>query len=379
MSEKKNIKVAVLAAGGRSRGVVRELLKASDRKVCPVAVFDPDPAEMECAAEVWNTPEIKRCATYREAIDFPGVDWVMVFSPNVHHCEQVLAGFAAGKDVFSEKPLATTIADCRKMYDAYRRSGRRFATGFVLRYSPLYRKAKEILDSGELGRILAIDANENVTPEHGGYIMCNWRRFTKFSGPHILEKCCHDLDLLNWLIGSLPTKVAGFGGLDFFVPANAGLVDKYGLKKFKTWPDAHGEPCPFRSEKDLFDTQVGIAKYRNGVKVQFMATMSNIHPERRMYFSCTEGTMWLDLYSAKLWYRRLGDDFERCFDLGGDGHGGGDVVQMKEIYQMMCDDSQPKSSGSEGLESAVFALSLDEAMRKEQVIDLEPVWKSLER
>lgn len=51
-------------------------------------------------------------------------------------------------------------------------------------------------------------ADELLSPSHGGYIMRNWRRFREQSGPHLLEKCCHDIDILNWIVGSLPSKVA---------------------------------------------------------------------------------------------------------------------------------------------------------------------------
>ena len=112
----------------------------------------------------------------------PGVEWAMVFSPNCFHAEQIIASFEAGKHVFTEKPLATSIGDCVRIFEAHRRSGRHFATGFVLRYSPIYRKVKALLDAGTIGRILSIDANENIRPEHGAYIMRNWRRRRELSG-----------------------------------------------------------------------------------------------------------------------------------------------------------------------------------------------------
>ena len=100
----------------------------------------------------------------------------MVFSLNAMHHDHILAAFKAGKHVFSEKPLATSIDDCVDIYNAYRAGDRFFATGFVLRYAPLYRRVKQMLDSGKFGRILSINADENIAPYHGGYIMMNWRR-----------------------------------------------------------------------------------------------------------------------------------------------------------------------------------------------------------
>lgn len=373
------IGVAVIGAGNRSRGVTSNLLRDSARHVKVRSVFDPDPAQARQALSCWSEPDARICASYQEAIRTPGVEWVLVFSPNAFHKEHILAGFQAGKHVFSEKPLATSIADCQAIYQAHRKTDRLFATGFVLRYAPLYRKAKELLESGRLGKILSIDANENITPAHGGYIMMNWRRLTKLAGPHILEKCCHDLDLINWFTKSVPSRVAAFGGRDFFVPSNQRYVKKYGANTFAAWPDPHRIKSPFTADTDLMDNQVAILEYRNGIRVMFQATMCNAIPERRMYFACTEGTMILELYSGTLVYRRIGDEGVTQMKIGGDGHGGGDATIMKELYVSMVRHTQPKSGGDEGLESAVTALAIDRAIREKKLINLEPVWKRLHR
>ncbi|MDD5598814.1 MAG: hypothetical protein PHV82_12775, partial [Victivallaceae bacterium] len=143
--------------------------------------------------------------------------------------------------------------------------------------------------------------------------------------------------------------------------------------------DPHRVNSPFTSDKDLMDNQVGIMQYRNGIRVMFQATMSNAIPERRMYFSCTEGTMILELYASTLRYKCVGDEGETIINFGTDGHGGGDAYIMKELYETMSEGATPKCSGDEGLESAVVALALDQAAQTGQMVDLEPVWKKLGR
>ncbi len=374
----KRFGVAVLGAGNRARYVVKNLLRDSGGAVRVVSAFDPDRTLLdETLRKIWGSSDALAASSAEEAIHAPGVDWVMVFSPNSCHRDHILAAFAAGKDVFAEKPLATTIDACKEISEAQRRSGRVFATGFVLRYAPIYRRAKELLDSGMFGRLLLIEGNENIAPDHGGYIMCNWRRLTKFAGPHILEKCCHDLDLINWFCGSLPSRVASFGGRDFFKPENNRLMEKYGEKTFKSWWDPHAQATPFTDDTDLMDNQVSIAEFRNRIRVTFTATMSNAIPERRLSFACAEGTMKLNLYSNIIRYRRLGDEGVTELNFSGDGHGGGDSYIMKELYETMSRGVPPKCSGAEGLRSAVFALALDQAARNGEIVDLEPVWKAL--
>ena len=371
--------VAVIGTGGRGEAVTGNLLRDSGQAVRVVSVFDPDEARVKRALDLWKTEAPTICRSYEEAIHMSGVDWVLVFSPNAFHREHIVAAFEAGKDVFSEKPLATSIADCKAIHEAHQRSGRLFMTGFVLRYAPLYRSVKELLDSGTFGRIIGIDANENISPGHGGYIMTNWRRKTSLAGPHILEKCCHDLDLLNWFVGTVPARVAAFGGLSFFKPENKHLEDTYGVERFLAWYDPHRAGTPFENDGDLMDNQVAIFEYRNGVRVQFQATMSNAIPERRMYIACEEGTIIAELYTSTLRYRRLSDEKETVLDFAADGHGGGDDVIMKDLYDVMVNDTPPKSSGEEGLQSTVVALAADQAMREGRVIDLEPTWQSLGR
>ena len=374
------IRVAVLGCGDRSRRVVGHLLEDSGRQVEIASIFDPDASEMEFVKKTWESPETKPCASAQEAIGFPGVEWVMVFSPNAFHREHILAAFKAGKHVFSEKPLATSIDDCVEIYNAHRSSDRIFATGFVLRYSPLYRKVKELLDSGDFGHIISINADENITPHHGCYIMTNWRRNSSVAGPHILEKCCHDLDLINWFCNSRAAKVSSFGGRNFFVPGNEYLREKYGRDVFTGWRDPHAVATAFTSDKDLMDNQVAIFEYRNRIRVQFQCTMSNAMPTRRMYFSCTEGTIEVELYDHRIRCRRVGENVELSMDFKKiDGHGGGDEVIMKELFHTMKTGDAPKCSGSEGLESAVLALAIDEAARTGRIVDLEPVWKKLGR
>ncbi len=376
---KKEIGVAVIGNGQRGKYVVNQLLKDSERNVHIVSVFDPDKECSKDVLEFWGYPEAKICSSCEEAIKTPGVEWVMVFSPNVYHKEGILTAFAEGKHVFSEKPLATSIQDCQEIYKAHQKTNLLFATGFVLRYAPIYRRVREIIDSGILGKLISVEANENILPEHGGYIMCNWRRHTSEAGPHILEKCCHDIDLLLWFIGSLPEKVASFGGTNMFTKENSGLMEKYGKKRFCTWPDPHAIETPFSGDTDLMDNTVSIAEFRNGVRLSFCASMCNIIPERRMRFNFTEGNLIIDLYTGLIHYRQLGSDELKVINVSGDGHGGGDSYIMKELYESMCTGSAPKCSGNEGLESAVFAIAMDEAAKTQQTVDMKPIWESLGR
>lgn len=379
--EGKKIGVAVIGCGMRSKYTVGNLLRDSEQNVEVLAVYDPHDKIVDEALDLWQVDKEKcrRCSNSLEAINTEGVDWVLVYSPNVFHKQHILEAFAAGKHVFSEKPLAATLEDCKEIYKAYTANDLMFATGFVLRYSPLYQKVKSLLESGKFGKLLSIEANENITPAHGGYIMRNWRRKSEISGPHILEKCCHDLDLIIWFCNSLPSKVFFCGTTNVFKAENRYLEEKYGAETFNSWGGHDQIESAFNDDSDMMDTSMGTAIFRNGVQVSFCATMCNAIPERRMRFNCSEGTITVELYSSTVTYKTIGDNVSQTLRFYDDLHGGGDKHIMKELYASMSEGKVPACSGSEGLESAVFALALDKSAREGGMVDLEPVWQSLDR
>ncbi len=377
----KKIKIAVIGAGGRCRNIVSQLFDAAQGSVEIVSVYDPSDEMREKFFAKLAIPAIANSASAEAAVNTPGVEWVIIGSPNAMHREHILLAFAAGKHVFAEKPLATTIEDCVAIDKAHKKAGTLFATGFVLRYSPLYLKAKALLDSGRLGKILSIEANENIRPEHGGYMITSWRRDKKIAGPHVLEKCCHDMDLLEWFTGSLPARVSAFAGRRFFLPERAYMMDKYpaGTLWVRQTPDQLDNPFTVGGEID--DTLFSIAEFRNGVIASFSCTMCNTLPERRMRFHCEFGTLTVEFYSMTVRYSILGENEEHQFKVGGlDGmanHGGGDALIMAELFNTMQDNSLPKCGGSEGLRSAVFSLALDKSAQEKRTVDMEEIWAKL--
>lgn len=378
----KKLKVALLGAGMRPHQIFNGLLKLEEVEL--VSVFDPNPEMIKLRLAEWQVAP-KIFASANEAINEDGVNLVAVFSPNAFHAEHIITAFESGKNVFSEKPLVTTLDDCQKVLDAHKKSGKFFATGFVLRYTPIYSKVKELINDGKIGKIIGIDANENLNPRHGAYIMCNWRRFSELAGPHILEKCCHDLDLMNWFIGDVPARVASFGSRDFFNEKNAKDYGKFidpsdGVEVFKsTWEKTDESDNPFLTSKDIFDNQVAIIEYRNSVKVQFQATISNAIQERRMYIAGTEGTLIVELFSGSIRLKRIDEPVEHSWKFETSvGHAGGDLVIMQDIFDMCISGKMPKCGGQEGMLSTATALAIQKSAETGEIVDMTDIWKRFE-
>ncbi len=375
------IGVGLIGCGGRLRGVARNVLTCCD-DIEVRALCDPNEDSIRAARDHLSLNGAARvCRTPQELASAADIDWVMIGSWNCFHREHVEAAFAAGRHVFCEKPLATTIDDCLAMRDAWRAAGKQFVIGFTLRYSPHYRKIKEVLDSGAIGDIVSLEFNETLHFCHGGYIHGDWRRLVQNAGTHLLEKCCHDVDLVNWVVGSPAARVASFGGTNFFKPDNAGYIEKLGKNRdgkdaYRTWPGPVNEN-PFTSDKDIIDNQVAIIEFANGVRSTFHTNCNAGIPERRMYICGTEGAVRADVIRGSIELQRIGFDtaIENVSTDASGGHGGGDSILARNIADCMLAKDQPFTGLEDGLRSAITCFGIDQAMDTGTVVDMQPLWE----
>jgi len=137
-------------------------------------------------------------ATGQELVDDPSVDAVIVCSWGSTHEEYVLAGIAAGKPVFCEKPLATTADACVRIIEAEVAANRRLVqVGFMRRYDAAYRALKKIIDAGTIGAPLIYYSGHRNPSVPGSY--------TKDMA--IVDTAVHDFDVTRWLLGEELTAI----------------------------------------------------------------------------------------------------------------------------------------------------------------------------
>ena len=375
--------IGVIGCGGMGRAVLKSLLE-QDERLQVAALYDPDERSVKATLEMLPAPPVV-CENCHDVVTRPDVDWVMIASWNRDHCEQTVAAFEAGKHVFCQKPLALTLDECVRMKQAGEKSGKQFNIGFTLRYSPHYRKIKELIAAGRIGRILSMEFNETLHFNHGGYIHGDWRRLREYAGTHLLEKCCHDIDLVNWMTESRPRRVASFGGNDFFTPANAQHAERVGRREndgrlaYSGW----GGPIdldPFRSDKDIVDNQVAIIEYESGARATFHTNCNAGIPERRMYILGTEGAIRADVIAGTIQLQRIGweSEIEDVSTEASGGHGGGDEILAKELADSMLDGAPPSVGLIEGMESAIACFAIDQALDSGTVVELADWWKKAE-
>ena len=375
--------LALCGVGARARVVFGELLQTTNQ-VRLRSVYDPDPTTPS-RLRGWPTPDadFRFVPSMEELLADDAVDWVGVSSPNAQHAVQIIAALQAGKHVFSEKPLAPNFADCLAIRDVVAASDRTFVFGLVLRSSPFYLRVKELVDAGVIGEILSFEFNETLPFQHGAFIMGDWRRRQEDAGSLVLEKCCHDIDLANWLTGSLPRRVAAMGDCRFYLPKNARHSDRIGPNAlghpaYQSWEERRGAN-PFTSDKSICDNQVVLLEYANGAKATFHTNLHAALPERRFYLLGSEGAIRANVLTGEIEWCRIAHEpviHREQSDAKG-GHGGGDGPLVESLLATMLDNAPPLAGIQEALLASAVCFAIDEANTTGTVVDLQPYWDSV--
>lgn len=188
-----------------------------------VAVAEPDLARRERFARMHNIPTERQFPSWEGLLALPQLgEAALVCTQDWQHTGPALAAMQAGYHVLLEKPMATTLEECDQLVQASEQSGRQLHICHLLRYTRHFTKMREIILSGVLGQVIDVSHRENVAYWHmaHSYVRGSWRRKEQ-SSPMILAKCCHDLDILLWLLGSDCIRLSSSGALTHFRAENA--------------------------------------------------------------------------------------------------------------------------------------------------------------
>ena len=136
-------------------------------------------------------------------------DAVIICTMDRQHEEQAMKALRLGYHVLLEKPIAVTEEGCREVVREALRCQRVLSIGLVLRYSPLFATVKEIIAAGTLGDLVAIRYSENMATWVFGhsFVRGNWGNSGRSSSV-IIQKGCHDFDILYWLVDSPPELIS---------------------------------------------------------------------------------------------------------------------------------------------------------------------------
>lgn len=219
-----NTPVTCIVLGAGSRGntyAAWSHLEPGQMKI--VGVAEPLPDRQERFARKYGIPDANRFPSWDNALALPKfADAILITMPDQLHHPAAIRGLELGYDILLEKPIATSWKECEEILRQHERFPRIVAVCHVLRYTRYFRKLKDIVTSGILGEVVTIEHCEPVGYWHQGhsFVRGNWRNLAT-SSPMILSKCCHDLDILRWLVDEPCLTVSSFGSLKHFTQENA--------------------------------------------------------------------------------------------------------------------------------------------------------------
>jgi len=179
------------------------------------AVADPNPGMLDWIVEAAGPdgPSLVRFADHNDLLDSGLVDAVVVASPNHTHLDVMLDVLARpAVHVLVEKPLCTTVADCRTLIDAAAGRPGLVWVGLEYRYMPPVARLVDEVRAGTVGTPRMVAIREHRYPFLNK--VDDWNRFNRNTGGTLVEKCCHFFDLMNHILGERPVRVLASGGQD---------------------------------------------------------------------------------------------------------------------------------------------------------------------
>ena len=317
-------------------------------------------------------PDALITTDWRKLVDRDDVDAIAVTSPDFTHEEYAVAALEAGKHVFCEKPLYITIDGCDHILDTWKKSGKHLMVGFNMRYMYMFRTMKSIAESGILGDIKAVWVRHFVGWGSDWYYH-DWHALRENSTGLLLQKACHDIDIIHWVTGRYGERVAAFGSLDFFGgdKPNKLTCPDCGIKEScADYMWHHRNQCCFRKEVDVEDNSMMIMELEGGIKASYMQCHFSPEAHRNYVFIGTNGSMENDELTMKVRVKTRGTKKEgnladRTYDIKpAEGtHGGADPIICSDFVEMVLSGKEPVATPVAGRMSVAVGCCATESLR----------------
>jgi len=218
----------LIGAGGRGRYLNQHFQQLGAECAAIAEVYEP---HMQQALK--DSPNAKTYVDYHDLLAQPGLDAVVIASPDHHHCPMLLAALDAKKDAYLEKPMSYSLEESQRMIKAVRGATQIVQIGMQRRSAPLAFQAKQIIDSGALGRITMAKPmwNWNISKPLDNSPLPgkldwkrflgsardrdlepmrfrSWRYFWDYSGGNMTDQGTHLMDVVQWFTDSGPVRSA---------------------------------------------------------------------------------------------------------------------------------------------------------------------------
>ena len=305
------------------------------------AICDPNAATLETARQEFGDA---RCfADYRMALADDSVDAAIIVTPTFLHRDIAVAAAQRGKHIFLEKPMAVTVEECDAINAAVAKAGVRLQLGFMRRFDDGFMRAKEILASGEMGRVMIIKSTGRGPGGPGP-----WMWDLKKSNGIIAEVNSHDIDSVLWMTDD---RIA------------------------RLYAEAHNFKMPEVKEKfpDFYDNVVVSLRLSGGA----MGTIDGTCPahygyDARMEILCEKGLLMVGTVQqpgcikVTVEGRIEGQAVKTWRTLFKDAY----LAEMEHFVQCVLNGAPPRVTGTDGRNAVEAVLAINQSVRSGQVVNL---------
>ena len=244
------LNIGVIGTGGRGQGLINIINRIEGIEL--IAICDTLPFRLSEAASL--APKAKQFSNHQEMLLLKNLDAVIISTPLSTHAAIASDAVDASVHIYCEKTMVKGDQDTLDLIQKVENNHKKvFQTGHQYHSSRLYSHVVEMIQAGDIGQVIAINAQWNrngnwrrQVPNPKLERQINWRMYREYSYGLTAELSSHQIDFCNWLLQDNPRKVAGFGGIDY-------------------WKDG----------RETYDNTNLIYSYANGVKASFTCLTSN--------------------------------------------------------------------------------------------------------
>lgn len=419
--------LSVIFIGGGNRSIkMAEVMNSLPEKYSIAGVAEPLPERKQVFRGQFGVSEENIVDDWKQLLARPKfADVAVIGTQDNMHYEPALKAIELGYDILLEKPVAQTAQECADIAVAARKKGVRILVCHVLRYTPFYGKVKELLMAGTIGEVVSVEMVEAIGHTHfaHSFVRGPWKSAEE-STPLLVAKSCHDMDMVQWLVGKDCTRVQSFGSLTHFTQANkpagapkrclegcpVGDTCPYNSVRFyyedekcswrrlttqgiakEYWPtnDEVMEAlrtrdfglCVYQANNDVCDHQVVNLEFEGGVTASFSVNAFN-KGGRFVRIYGTKGE--LTAYAADTEIQLFTFEDERTWTVSVPkidetifgGHGGGDEGIVRELYDYL-DDSYSGFRAADiqtSVRNHLIAFAAEQARHEGTVVSMDKVY-----
>ena len=379
-------KIGVIGFGGRLGDLIQNVLLelGMDVKIAAVADTDLTAVRGRLRHPGLTADGIRFYTDAREMLDNEELDGCMIGTRCNTHTPYAVEVLRRNIPLFLEKPVSVTMEQLRALDAAGKATAAQTVVSFPLRASLPVRKAKAIIDSGEIGEVQHVQAWNNV-PYGAGYYH-TWCRDESVTGGLFLQKATHDLDYIQYILGHRPVELCAMESKQIYKgdkPAGLRCPD---CPEERTCPESewfmttykadhpHGDLCCFSTATGNHDSASVLVRYDTGMHVcysQNFFARKNAQL-RGARFLGYKGTLEFDWYTGELLVHKHDEPVDVCYklDLTASSHFGGDKQLMLNFCGVMAGTENSESSLEDGIASALLCLKAVESAREHRFAEV---------